>query len=271
MSVELLPLALALLATGAIAGVIAGLLGVGGGIVVVPVLFHVLPLMGVEESVRMHLAVGTSLAIIIPTSLMSARSHWKRGAVDVELLRRLGPWIFLGVVIGAILGGRASGDVLKVVFASVALVVALYMALRREGLSLREDLPPSPWRECLGLGIGGFSVVMGIGGGTLSVPILSLFGVAIRRAVATAAVIGVIIGVPGAVGFILAGWGNPALPAYSLGYANLLGVVLIAPTSMSLAPQGARLAHSIPPQVLRYAFSAFLLVTAVQMFLSLTD
>lgn len=271
MDAELLTLALALLGTGAIAGLLAGLLGVGGGIVVVPVLFYVLPLVGVDEDLRMHVAVGTSLAVIIPTSLMSARSHWRKGAVDVDLLRQLGPWIFLGVVLGAALGGRASGEVLKVVFASVALVVALYMAIQREGFSLRDSLPPPPWKQGMGMGIGVISVMMGIGGGTLSVPIFSLLGVAIRRAVATAAVIGVIIGIPGALGFILAGWGADELPPFSLGYANLLGVLLIAPTSVSLAPQGAKLAHAIPPQMLRYAFGGFLLLTSVRMFLSLGD
>jgi len=269
MSEALLPLALALLATGAVAGLMAGLLGVGGGIVIVPVLFQVLALMEVDDSVRMHLAVGTSLAVIIPTSLMSARAHWRRGAVDVGLLRRLGPWVFAGVVVGSIVGGQVSGAVLQAVFAGVALLVALYMVWGREGQSLRPGLPPTPWRQLIGLGIGGLSVMMGIGGGTLSVPILSLCGIAIRHAVATAAVIGVIIGLPGALGFILAGQGETALPAYSLGYANLLGVALIAPTSILLAPQGARLAHSISPRWLRYAFAAFLLLTSIRMFIGL--
>lgn len=265
MTLETGVLALALLSTGAVAGLIAGLLGVGGGIVIVPVLFHVLPLAGVEEAVRMHLAVGTSLATIIATSVVSARAHSARGAVDPGLLRRLGPWILLGVIGGSVLGGRARGDTLTMIFAVVAVVVAGNMAFRSEGVTVRQDLPPAPWRELIAIGIGGFSVVMGIGGGTLSVPILTLFATPMRRAVGTAAAIGLIIGLPGALGFVVAGWGNPDLPPFSLGYVNILGFALIAPTSALLAPRGAALAHTISPRLLRYAFALFLFVTSLRM------
>ncbi|MCW5700149.1 MAG: sulfite exporter TauE/SafE family protein [Rhodospirillales bacterium] len=268
MAIETLALAIGLLGTGAVAGLVAGLLGVGGGIVIVPVLFYVLPLVGVEEAVRMHVAVGTSLATIIATSIISARAHHKRGAVDFGLLKQLAPGILVGVFSGAVFGARAGGDVLTAIFAAIALIVAANMAFREAGMAVRQGLPARPWRDLIAFAIGGFSVVMGIGGGTLSVPILTLFGVPIRRAVATAAAIGVTIGIPGAIGFIAAGWGTPGLPPFSLGYANVLGFALIAPTSMLLAPRGAALAHTISPRLLRYAFALFLFTTSIRMALS---
>jgi uncharacterized membrane protein YfcA len=267
--IDLLPFALALLATGAVAGVLAGLLGVGGGIVIVPVLFNLLPFLGVDDSVLMHVAVGTSLATIIPTSIISARSHHKRGGLDMDLLKSLGPLIFVGVVLGTLLGGNARGEVLTGVFAVVALLVAANMAFRREGMVLAQDLPTGPLRWLLGVVIGGFSVMMGIGGGTLSVPLLTAFNVPIRRAVGTASAIGLVIGVPGALGFILAGLGEPNLPPGNLGYANLIGVALIIPMTMMTAPLGAKIAHTINPAMLRKAFAFFLLLTALRMGYSL--
>lgn len=260
-----LTFAAALLATGAIAGVLAGLLGVGGGIVIVPVLFLLFPYLGVAEEVRMHVAVGTSLATIIPTSIMSARAHHRRGGVDFELLKAWGPAIFVGVVIGGVFGAAAKGQVLTAVFAAVAIVVALNMAFRKEGMILAERLPGGLARQAMALVVGMFSVVMGIGGGTLSVPILTAFNYPIRRAVGTASAIGLIIAVPGSVSFIVSGLGNPNLPAGSFGYANLIGFALIVPTTMALAPLGVKLAHAVNPKSLRLAFAFFLLLTALRM------
>ena len=258
-----------LLLTGVIAGILAGLFGVGGGIVIVPVLFNMLPLIGVDESIRMHVSVGTSLATIILTSIMSSRAHYKRGSLDVDLLKTLGPAIFGGVIIGTILGGNARGEVLTAIFGVVALLVAANMIFRKDGMTVADDLPHGIWRGLLGLVIGAFSVVMGIGGGTLSVPILTAFNVPIRRAVGTAAAIGFIIGVPGALGFIMAGLDAPNLPPGSIGYANLLGFALIVPATMTFAPIGAKIAHTIKPAWLRMAFGGFLFVTSMRMFASL--
>ncbi|WP_337996809.1 sulfite exporter TauE/SafE family protein [Oleispirillum naphthae] len=268
MSLEfLLPFALALLATGAIAGTLAGVLGVGGGIVIVPVLYLLFPLLGIAPEVRMHLAVGTSLATIIPTSIMSARTHNKKGGLDWDLLKSLAPGIVIGVIAGSVFGGRARGSTLTLIFAVIALLVATHMAFKREGWTLRDALPAGPrFRVPLGCFIGGFSVMMGIGGGTLSVPILSSFAVPIRRAVGTASAIGLIIGLPGTVGYIVSGLGDPHLPPFSLGYANLLGFALIVPTTMLTAPIGARIAHAIDPVLLRKAFAFFLFVTSCRMF-----
>ncbi len=255
-----------LLATGAVAGVLAGLLGIGGGIVIVPVLFLLFPILGVAESVRMHLAVGTSLATIIPTSIISARAHYRRGGVDIELLKSWGPAIFIGVVIGGIFGALSKGEALTLIFATLAILVAANMAFLKNGMILAETLPKGIVRFFFGTIIGAFSVVMGIGGGTLSVPILTAYNYPVRRAVGTAAAIGFIIAVPGSLSFILSGLGNPDLPPGSLGYANLLGFALIVPATVVMAPVGAKLAHTINPAHLRKAFAFFLLLTSVRMF-----
>lgn len=263
---ELILLGAGLLVTGAVAGITAGLLGVGGGIVIVPVLYHLFTTMGIAEDVRMHVAVGTSLATIIATSASSVRAHWRRGAVDGQLLRQWGPWILVGVVAGTALAGLVKGPVLSGVFATVALVVSIHMGLGSPRWTLSDTMPTGAARAGLASLIGAISAMMGIGGGTLSVPILTLFGYPIHRAVGSAAAIGFIIGVPGALGFVFTGLNVADLPPFSLGYINLLGLALILPTSMLLAPVGARLAHSLNTTNLRRAFAVFLAVTALRMF-----
>lgn len=255
-----------LLITGGIAGVLAGLLGVGGGIVIVPVLFLLFPLLGVEPDIVMHLAVGTSLATIIPTSIMSARAHHKKGGVDLDLLKSWAPAIFLGVIIGGYLGSNTKSDTLTMIFAIVAIIVAINMVFRKEGFKLSDTFPSGILRSIMGFIIGGFSVVMGIGGGTLSVPTLTLFNYPIRRAVGTASAIGLIIALPGTITFILSGLGTPGLPSGSFGYLNILGFLSIVPATMITAPIGAKIAHAIDPSKLRLAFAFFLFLTSMRMF-----
>jgi uncharacterized membrane protein YfcA len=259
----------ALIAAGAVGGVISGLLGVGGGIVTVPVLFEIFGILGIDESVRMHLAVGTSLATIIPTAITSARSHAKRGAVDGALLRKLGPPLFAGVILGSLIAGPLKGQVLTAVFATAALVVSIYMALRRDTWRLGEQFPHGIGLAAMGGSIGFLSVLMGIGGGTLGVPAMTLFNVPIRRAVGTSSALGLVVSLPGAIGFVISGWGHPDLPPFSAGYVNLLASVVLLPTILLTVPIGARLAHSISQTALRRAFAIFLAVVAVRMFLSL--
>lgn len=254
---------------GAISGIISGLLGVGGGIVIVPVLFFVFDAIGIDETVRMHLAVGTSLATIIFTGYISSLSHWRKGSVDVALLRSWGPAVALGVIIGTLLGGNVRGEVLTLVFAIVAALVAINMTLKPSERVQKREMPKSPLKELLAVIIGLFSVMMGIGGGTLSVPIMSFFNYPIRLAVGTASAIGMIIAIPGAIGYAWFGWGQPALPPFSIGYVNLLGLISIVPLSMVTAPWGAKIAHTISPVALRYCFAAFLAITSIRMFLSL--
>lgn len=262
----LIQLGLTLVGTGLVAGVIAGLLGVGGGIVVVPVLFESLGVLGVADDVRMHVAVGTSLASVLATSVASARAHHKKGNLDLDLLKAFAPGIFLGTLIGTALAGSVQGAVLTLVFAGVAICVALFMGLTRPGVQLR-PAPPSgiAGRGLSGGFIGGFSAMMGIGGGTLAVPFFSACGVPVHRAVGTAAAIGFIVALPGSAGFVLAGWGDQALPNLSMGFVNLLGLLVIAPATTLTVPLGAKIAHRLSPLALRRAFAIFLLLSAARM------
>lgn len=259
----------ALTVAGALGGVVSGLLGVGGGIVTVPVLFEIFGLLGVDPTVQMHLAVGTSLATIIPTSITSARAHAARGAVDAGLLRTLGPPVFAGVLLGTVIAGPVKGQVLTAVFGIAALIVCVYMAFRRDTWRLGERLPRGVGLWSLGGGIGMVSVLMGIGGGTLGVPAMTLFNVEMRRAVGTASALGLAVSLPGTIGFVIGGWGQSGLPPFSLGYVNLMASVLLLPTMLLTVPFGAKLAHRISQTALRRAFAAFLAIVAGRMLLSL--
>lgn len=254
----------ALVVAGLVGGLLAGLLGVGGGIIIVPVLYHLLSAMGVDDDITMKIAVATSLTTIIATSAVSIRSHHRRGAVDVALLKSWGLPIFLGVIAGTAIGGMVDGEVLTAVFAGVALLVAANMLFG--GGKWAEGFPNRVVKAVAGVFVGLVSALMGIGGGTLSVPILNAVGYDIRKAVGTAAAIGFIIAIPGTVGYALAGLGSDDLPPYSLGYVNVLGAVLLVPMTMAMAPVGARLAHSIDRRLLQRCFSLFLFLTSARMF-----
>ena len=266
LSPDIVLLIVLLLIVGLFAGVLAGLLGVGGGIVIVPALYHVFGYLEIDPAVRMHLAVGTSLATIIPTSIRSVLSHNKRGAVDKDLLRKWAVPMFIGVLIGAALATLAEHRSLTMVFAVVALLVAVHMALVSGDWTLRNALPGGAAGLSIPPLIGGVSTMMGIGGGTLGVPTLTLFGVPIHRAVATAAGFGLIIAVPGAAGFVIGGWGAASLPPGSLGYVNLIGFAVIVPATLLAVPLGVKLAHWLPPKPLRLAFAFFLAATSLRMF-----
>lgn len=250
-------------------GFLAGLLGVGGGIVVVPALFHVLAAFDVPLDLRMHIAVGTSLGSIVPTSIISLRAHNKRGAVDWPLLRQWAPWVAVGVILGSVIASDVRGETLTLIFAIMSLVVASYLAIGRSDYHLTDKLPQTPIRQAICLFIGSVSAMMGIGGGSLTVPALTLCSYPIRRAVGTASAIGLIIAVPGALTFIVTGLGESGLPLASLGYVNLLAVAALVPSSLIFAPLGAKVAHTIPAVFLRRCFAGFLLITSLRMFYSL--
>lgn len=259
----------AMAATGLVAGFVAGLLGVGGGIVIVPVLDLVLAAFNVDISIRMKVAVGTSLATIVATSWASAKSHRQHKAVDFELLKTWGPMIFVGVVLGTLVAGLVDGRVLTLVFAVTALLVAANMIFRADNHKLRDGFPNAGIKAVLGMIVGLVSAMMGIGGGTLSVPILTAFGTDIRKAVGTASAIGFIIAIPGAIGYMIAGWGATGLPPFSLGFLNIAALIAIIPLSMLTAPWGAKAAHTVPRKYLAYGFGAFLVATSIKMFWSL--
>lgn len=266
---ELAVLALAVGASGLIAGTVAGLLGVGGGIVLVPVLYQALSFLGVDETVRMPLAVGTSLATIIPTSIRSTLSHHAKGAVDWSVLKAWAAPTFAGVVLGTWFASLVGGQGLKAVFAGGAAGLGLFMLLGREEWRLGDDVPKGAAAWPLGIANGCLSVMMGIGGGTFGVTVMTLFGATMHRAVATAAGFGLIIAVPGAIGMIVNGWSAQGLPPYSLGYVSLVGLALIVPATIVSAPWGVALAHRLSRRALRLAFGGFLCLTAARMTLAL--
>jgi uncharacterized membrane protein YfcA len=265
----LAPLAAALLAAGLFAGLLAGLLGVGGGIIMVPVLYSVFGLLGVDEAVRMHMSVGTSLAAMIPTSIRSALAHRAKGAVDEAMFRRWLPGVALGVLFGALTASFLKGPVLMTVFAAFALLIAVYMAFGKDSWRVASELPGRLGQTVMAFMIAGVSVMMGIGGGTFTVPALTLFGYPIHRAVGTAAAVGVLIAVPGAIGFVLGGLGEAGRPPGSLGFANAIGVLCLVPTTLLAAPWGVALAHRLERRWLRLAFAGFLAATGLRMTLGL--
>lgn len=264
-----IPLVLVLLVTGFVAGLLSGLLGVGGGIVVVPVLYLLSGLLDLDPGVRMHVAVGTSLASIVLTSIVAARAHRRRGTVDSGVLRSWAPWLFGGAILGAAIGGSVRGEILSAIFATVALGVALHMAFAPATFRLRRNLPTGRTRAFIGMVIGAFSAMMGIGGGTLSVPFFTACNYPVHRAVGTASALGFVIALPATIGFVVTGWGVAALPQLSVGFINLLGLVLIAPLSLVSAPLGATLALRLPAPVLKRVFAAFLFLTSARMFAGL--
>lgn len=269
---DLVFLSLALLGAGIVTGILAGLFGVGGGAVIVPVLYQIFGVVGVPEEVRMHLCVGTSLAIIIPTSISSFRTHFSKGKVLMEVLRAWALPVVVGVVVGSLVAAYASGVVLKLVFMTVASINAFKLLAGRDDWRFGEQLPGKTGLGVFGLVIGLASSLMGIGGGVISNMFLTMHGVAMHSAVATSAGLGVLISIPGALGYVAAGWSKmAALPPLSLGYVSLLGFLLVAPTSTLLAPYGARLAHRTPKRRLEIAFGIFLVLTVLRFLWSLID
>jgi uncharacterized membrane protein YfcA len=267
---ELAMLALALTAGGLVTGFLAGLLGVGGGAILVPVLYELFSLMGVEESVRMHMVLGTSLAVIVPTSFRSARGHWQKGAMDMGVLKRLGPWVVAGVFIGVLTAKMASTAALKWVWVVCASLMAAKMAAGRDDWRLGDTLPAGRGIEAAALAIGVVSALLSIGGGMFIVSLLMLYAVPIHAAVATSSGFGPIISIPGTLGFVWAGLGATGRPPLSLGYVNLLGAALIIPASLFAVPYGVRVAHAIPKRRLELAFATFLTCVAGRFIWSLT-
>jgi len=261
-----LVLGIAMLLTGCVAGVLAGLFGIGGGIVIVPVLEATLGFLGVDPAIRMHIAVATSLATIIPTSISSARAHHQRKSVDVEVVKRWAVFVLIGALLGAWIASQVHSRVLAMIFATLALLVAMKMVLMPESRNLTDEVPRGPLITLIPTAIGCFSSMMGIGGGTFSVMTLTLFNEPIHRAVGTAALFGLVISVPATVGFIISGWGDPRLPAMSLGYVSVIGFVCIAPATVLAAPLGARIAHGFSARNLSMLFGAFLVLVSIRLF-----
>jgi uncharacterized membrane protein YfcA len=244
-------------AAGLLAGFLSGLLGIGGGGVLVPVLYEVFGAAGIPENVRMHMTLGTTLGVIAPTVFRSFSAFRARGTVDIGVVQRMGPWIFLGVTAGIVIAYYASSEALRWIWVVFGTLLALKMFLGRDDWRIADSLPRPPWLEAAAIVIGLISTLMGIGGATFTVPLLTLHAMPLLRAVGTATGIGTVIAIPGIIGYVISGWGEPGLPPFSLGYVNL-GCCLIAPLSVFAAPYGVKLAHGISKRTLELAFAVFI-------------
>ena len=268
MLADALPLILSMLVAGAFAGLLAGLFGIGGGFVVVPALAAVFTILStadhpISDDKIMHVAIGTSLATIIFTSLRSVQAHAKRGAVDFNILKQWAPWVVLGVILGLMVARFLDGKSLKLIFGVGVFIMAwhfLFPILSKRTVS--NEMPKGVARGGLGSFLGGFCTLLGIGGGTPAILIMTLSGQPVHRAIATAAGFGTIIAVPGTIGSIISGFGEPGLPFGSIGYVNVIAMLAIISMSMITAPIGAALAHSLDSAKLKKALGIYLLCTS---------
>lgn len=273
---QLVWLALAMLAAGGITGLLAGLFGVGGGTVAVPVLYELFRIMGVPDDVLMPLSIGTSLAIIIPTSIRSYNAHRARGMVDTSLLKLWAVPVVLGVVAGSIIARYAPAEVFKFIFILVAGVSAIRLLFGKDSWKIADQLPGKLAIRFIGMMIGVLSSLMGIGGGQLSNLFMTFYNRPIHQAVATSSGLGILISIPGALGYIYAGWPRAAefpdvaalQPPLALGYVSLLGFLLVIPTSIFAAPIGVKLAHSLSKRKLEVSFGIFLLLICLRFLVS---
>lgn len=252
----------------ALAGFVAGLFGVGGGVVMVPILTELfaLGLGGSSIEHAQHLAVGTSLAIIVPTSIRSARAHYASGTMDLDLLQRYLMFVPAGVLLGLYLATILDARGLGAVFGGIALSVGLYQLFASSNLRVVKQVPGTPVAQVAGVAIGTSSTLMGIGGGVVNNVFMSLCGADIKRAIATSSGVGVLISIPAALGFVAIGWDQTQLPPLSLGYVNFPTLAFMIPFTIVMAPIGARLTHRLPGALTKRLFSAFLIVAALRAF-----
>jgi len=266
---DLFWLAPALALAGVATGVLAGLFGVGGGAIIVPVLYQTLRFTGVSDEIAMPVSVGTSLAVIVPTSIASARTHFSKGSVDIDVLKAWAAPVIVGVAVGAAIARNAPAALFKLVFIGISLFTAVRMLGGYTNWKLGEAPPEGPISWTVGAIIGLLSALMGVGGGQLVNLYMSLYGASIHTAVGTAAGVGALISTPGAIGYTLAGLGKAELPPGSIGFVSLVGFAFIAPMAALAAPYGARLAHRWSKRRLELAFGLFLLVVIARFLASL--
>lgn len=259
------PVLVLLLVIGGFAGVLAGLLGVGGGIVLVPAFYYAFDALGYGGDQLMQVCLATSLATIIVTSMRSVGSHNKKGAVDWDVLRKWALGIAIGAVLGMLTVSSLRSTVLQGIFGSLAIVIGLYMALGKSEWRLGDDMPKGLKRIIISPIVGFLSVLMGIGGGSFGVPLMSLHGMAIHRAVATAAGFGVIIALPSVIGFLFVDIAPDSAPPYTLGAVNIPAFLVVISMTLITAPLGAKLAHSLDAKLLKKVFAVFLIAVATNM------
>ena len=274
---DLVELALMLVAVEALSGFFAGIFGIGGGAILVPVFYECFRLAGVPLEVRMPLCIGTSLAIIIPTSISSFRAHYARGAVDMNILKYWWLPVVIGVVAGSVTARYAPERLFKVVFVCVAWSAATRLLLARDHWKFGDDVPKGPLMRLYGFFIGLLSTLMDVGGGLFANLLMTFYGRPIHQAVATSSALAVLISIPGALGYVYAGW--PAAARYpdvaalqlpfAIGYVSLIGALLVMPTSLLVAPLGVRAAHAMSKRALEIAFGAYLFIVGGRFVISL--
>jgi uncharacterized membrane protein YfcA len=261
----LLQMLVLLMVIGAFAGVLAGLLGVGGGIILVPAFFYAFQTLGYDSPQLMQICLATSLATIIVTSLRSVLSHNKKGAVDWDILRGWAPGIVIGAVLGVMVAASLRSVTLQAVFGVLALIIGIYMATSQAHWRLGDEMPRGLRRIALSPALGFLSVLMGIGGGSFGVPVMTLYGVPIHRAVATAAGFGVIIAVPSVIGFLLLQVDPATRPPFTVGAVNFVAFFITIAMTLITAPLGVKLAHAMDPKPLKRVFAVFLTLVALNM------
>jgi uncharacterized protein len=274
---ELIELAFLLIATGALSGFLAGLFGIGGGAVLVPVFYECFRLAGVPLEVRMPLCIGTSLAVIIPTSIRSFRAHYLRGAVDMDVVKAWWLLIIIGVVVGSGIARYAPERLFKYVFVAVAWSATLRLWLLRDGWNFGDEMPKGLLMKVYGFFVGLLSTLMGVGGGLFSNLLMTFYGRSIHQSVATSSALAVLISIPGAIGYVYAGWPVasrfPAVAALQMplafGYVSLIGAALVMPMSLFTAPLGVKAAHAMSKRMLEVAFGLYLFIVGGRFVISL--
>ncbi len=254
----------ALLVAGLVVGLLSGLLGIGGGGILVPVLYETFAALGVDPAIRMHMALGTTLAIIVPTSLRSFAAHRAKGSADMALVKRMAPWVVAGVVLGSVVAGGASGTALKWVWVVFGTTMAAKMWFGRDEWRLADDIPKSHGVEAYAMFVGFVSVLISIGGAALVVAFMTLYGRNVLQAVGTSSGFGPLIAIPGVIGYAVTGFGVDTGLPLSLGYVSVLTAAIVIPASVLAAPLGVRLAHGISKRRLEQAFALFLVVVVAR-------
>ena len=258
-----------LMVAGLAAGTVAGLFGIGGGFVVVPTLLVVFGYFGVADEVLMKSAVATSLATIVVTGFRSAHAHYKKGAVDMQIIRDWAPWLVVGAIIGTLLTRVLDASALKIIFSVGVFLMGLHFVFPSKNnvrFRFSAEMPKNPALAPIATALGSFCAMLGIGGGTPAVMIMTACDRKIHQAVATAAGFGVIIAVPGTIGNMIVGWGAEGLLPGSVGYVNLIAALSVVSMSVITAPMGAKLAHSLDAVKLKRFFGIYLILTSLWVF-----
>lgn len=253
---------------GTVAGFLSGIFGIGGGGIIVPVIFEALGALGFDDASRMHVSIGTAIAITAPTTVRSFFAHKARGAVDMDFLRS---WLIpvpVGVALAAIVAAFVTGEQLRLIFATITLFVGLRLIFNRKTWQISDRIPENPIRALVGIGVGFLSTLMGIGGGVLTNTFMTLYGRTIHQAIATGAGVGVLITIPAVFGYMAAGWGTEGLPPFSIGYVNLLCFAIVMPLGLTVAKLGVSVAHRLSRRHMELGFGIFLLFMSARFFLS---